>query len=156
MHGHVHAHAVLFSCCYWTGLPWSEVYCGGYDGKMVAIRSLKDDHRGLQHFLAEAAVMTGLSHPHLVQLIGVSLDEKPVFIVTEFMEKGSLLEYLRSRGRDIIQKQDQFGFARDVADGMAYLEHKDLIHRWEGHLCSVAAFDCVPALNQARHAVTRW
>ena len=129
------------------------MYCGGYDGKMVAIRSLKDDHRGLQHFLAEAAVMTGLSHPHLVQLIGVSLDEKPVFIVTEFMEKGSLLEYLRSRGRDIIQKQDQFGFARDVADGMAYLEHKDLIHRWEGHLCSVAAFDCVPALNQARHAV---
>ena len=100
----------------------------------MAIKSLKFHHRGLQQFLAEAAVMTDLSHPHLVQLIGVSLDEKPVFIVTEFMEKGSLVEYLRSRGRAVIQKHDQLGFARDVADGMAYLEHKDLIHRWESCL----------------------
>jgi len=100
----------------------------------VSIKSLKFHHRGLQQFLAEAAVMTELRHPHLVQLIGVSLDEKPVFIITEFMEKGSLLDYLRSRGRAVIQKQDQLGFARDVADGMAYLEHKDLIHRWESHL----------------------
>jgi len=52
-----------------------------------------------------------------------------VFIVTEFMEKGSLVEYLRSRGKAIIQKKDQLGFARDVADGMAYLEQKDLVHR---------------------------
>ena len=148
MHGHVHVYAELFSCCYWTCLPWSEVYCGEYDGKKVAIKSSKHDYRRLQHFLAEAAVMTGLSHPHLVQLIGVSLDEKPVFIVTEFMEKGSLLTYLRSQVRAIIQKLDQLEFARDVADGMAYLEHKDLIHRWEGRLCSVVAFDCVPALNQ--------
>ena len=95
----------------------------------MAIKSLKFHHRGLQQFLAEAAVMTDL-----VQLIGVSLDEKPVFIVTEFMEKGSLVEYLRSPGRAVIRKQDQLGFARDVADGMAYLEHKELIHRWESHL----------------------
>ena len=65
----------------------------------MSIKSLKFHHREQQQFLAEAAVMTDLSHPHLVQLIGVSLDEKPVFIVTEFMEKGSLVEYLRSRGR---------------------------------------------------------
>ena len=110
------------------------MYCGEYDGKTVAIKSSKDDYRRLQHFLTEAAVMTDLSHPHLVQLIGVSLDEKPVFIITEFMEKGSLVVYLRSQVRGIIQKLDQLGFARDVADGMAYLEHKDLIHRWEGHL----------------------
>ena len=101
----------------------------------VTIKSLKDVNQGWQQFLAEAAVMTDLRHPNLVQLIGVNLDEKPVFIITEFMEKGSLVDYLRSRGRAIIQKQNQLGFARDVADGMAYMEHKDLIHRWEGHLC---------------------
>ena len=123
------------------------MYKGEFEGKKVAIKSLKDDHRGLQAFLAEASVMTDLSHPHLVQLIGVSLDEKPVFIVTEFMEKGSLVDYLRTRGKAIIQKKDQLGFARDVADGMAYLEHKDLIHRWEGCLCSWL-FSTVLALNQ--------
>ena len=130
------------------------MYCGEYDGKKVAIKSLKDDHRGLQHFLAEAAVMTGLSHPHLVQLIGVSLDKKPEFIVIEFMQKGSLVDYLRSRGRAVIHKQEQLGFARDVADGMAYLEHKDLVHRWVGHLCSVAGFDC--ASFESGHAVGSW
>ena len=108
--------------------PWSEVYCGEYNGKKVSIK-FHSDHRRLQNFLAEAAVMTDLNHPHLVQLIGVSLDAKPVLIVTEFMEKGSLVEYLRSQDRAIIQKQDQLGFARDVADGMAYLEQTDLIHR---------------------------
>ena len=129
---------------------WSEVYRGEYEGQNVAIKSLKDDHRGLQQFLAEASVMTDLRHPHLVQLIGVSLDEKPVFIITEFMEKGSLVDYLRTRGKAIIQKKDQLGFARDVADGMAYLEHKDLIHRWEGCLCSwlFSIFSIVLALNQ--------
>ena len=67
-------------------------------------------------WLIKATVMMDLSHPHLVQLIGVSLDEKPVFIVTEFLEKGLLVDYLRSQGRAIIQKQEQLGFARDVAD----------------------------------------
>ena len=145
-------YAVLISCCYWTCLPWSEVYSGEYDGKKVAIKLLKDNHRGLQHFLAEAAVMTGLNHPHLVQLIGVSLAEKPAFIVTEFLEKGSLLKYLQSQDRAVIQKQNQLEFARDVADGMAYLEHKDLVHRWEGRLCSVAGFNS--ASFESVHAVS--
>ena len=110
------------------------IHQGEFEGKKVAIKSVKDDYRGLQQFLAEAAVMTDLSHPHLVQLIGVSLDEKPVCIVTEFMEKGPLVDYLRLHGRVVIRKKDQLGFAMDVADGMAYLESKDLIHRWEDGL----------------------
>ena len=105
------------------------IYQGEFEGKKVAIKSLKDDHRGLQQFLAEAAVMTDLRHPNVVQLIGVSLDEKPVFIVTEFIEKGPLVDYLRLQGRAVIRKKEQLGFARDVADGMAYLESKNLIHR---------------------------
>jgi len=52
-----------------------------------------------------------------------------VFIIREFMAKGPLVNYLRLQGRVVIQKKDQLGFARDVADGMAYLETKDLIHR---------------------------
>ena len=114
--------------------PKSEIYHGEFEGKKVVIKSLKDDHRGLQQFLAEASVMTDLRHPHMVQLIGVSLDEKPVFIVTEFMEKGPLVDYLRLQGRVVIRKKEQLGFARDVADGMAYLESKNLIHRWEDGL----------------------
>ena len=117
---------MLSICC---KIPKSEIHQGEFKGKKVAIKSLKDDHRGMQQFLAEASVMTDLRHLHLVQLIGVSLDEKPVFIIREFMEKGPLVDYLRLQGRVVIHKKDQLGFARDVADGMAYLEGKNLIHR---------------------------
>lgn len=59
----------------------------------VAIKTLKDEH-AVQAFLAEASVMTDLRHPHLVQLLGVSLDGgpgQPIYIVTEFLAKVGLL-----------------------------------------------------------------
>ena len=117
-------HIILFLC------PSSVVFSGKYKGGKVAIKSLKDDHKGLQEFLVEASVMTSLSHPNLVNLIGVSVDQKPVYIITEFVEKGSLIEYLQSRGRSVIQRSHQIGFAKDVVNGMVYLERKDLVHRF--------------------------
>ena len=119
------------------------MFSGKYKGEKVAIKSLKDDHKGLQDFLAEASVMTSLSHPNLVNLIGVSVDQKPVYIITEFMEKGSLIEYLRSRGRSVIQRSHQIGFAKDVVNGMAYLERKDLVHRCVCVRACVRACVCV-------------
>ena len=45
------------------------------------------------------------------------------------MGKGSLLEYLRSRGRQCVTKKDQIGFAFDTCCGMAYLESRHVVHR---------------------------
>ena len=70
-----------------------------------------------------------LRHPNLVSLIGVSLDDSPVYLVTEFMAKGSLVDYLRSRGRAVITKQKQLDFSRHVCKGMVYLESKNFVHR---------------------------
>ena len=53
---------------------------------------------------------SALRHTNLVQLMGVVLGET-IYIVTEFMGKGSLVDYLRSRGRSVIQKKDQINFA---------------------------------------------
>ena len=54
-----------------------------------------------------------LRHPNLVQLIGVVMGET-IYIITEFLSKGSLVDYLRSRGRSVITKKDQINFARFV------------------------------------------
>lgn len=75
----------------------------------------------LLHFLGhESVAMTAcglnvnfcstLRHPNLVQLLGVVLGET-TYIVTEFMSKGSLIDYLRTRGRAIITGADQINFA---------------------------------------------
>ena len=52
-----------------------------------------------------------LRHANLVQLLGVVLRET-IQIVTEYMGKGSLVDYLRSRGRNVITRKDQINFAR--------------------------------------------
>ena len=39
--------------------------------------------------------MRKLAHPHLLKVYAVCTKEEPIFIVTELMTHGSLLEYLR-------------------------------------------------------------
>lgn len=73
--------------------------------------------------------MTNLNHTNIVKLLGVSLDRNPFYIVTEFCEQGSLLEYLKTRGQAAIEQKDLVGFARDIAFAMRYLHSKNLEHR---------------------------
>ncbi|XP_046858703.1 tyrosine-protein kinase CSK-like [Xenia sp. Carnegie-2017] len=108
---------------------FGDVWEGLFNQKKVAVKSLKEEGRAAQTFLTEASVMTALNHKNLVMLLGVSLDGSPIYIITEFCEKGSLVEYLRSRGRSVITQKDLIGFARDVANGMCYLESQNFIHR---------------------------
>ena len=46
-------------------------------------------------FLEEAKVMHKLIHPKLVQLMGVCTIADPLYIITELMVNGSLVDYLR-------------------------------------------------------------
>ncbi|GFN92099.1 tyrosine-protein kinase [Plakobranchus ocellatus] len=107
---------------------FGDVYKGSYKGQAVAAKQLKDRDRGGQPFLQEASVMTSLRHPNLVKLIGVVLSDT-IFLVTEFVGKGNLVEFLRSRGRNVITKKDQINFATDTCAAMEYLESKGLVHR---------------------------
>lgn len=46
-------------------------------------------------FLAEAQIMKKLRHTKLIQLYAVCTLEEPIYIITELMRNGSLLEYLQ-------------------------------------------------------------
>ena len=46
-------------------------------------------------FLSEAAIMKKLRHPKLIQLYAVCTLEEPIYIITELMKNGSLLEFLQ-------------------------------------------------------------
>ncbi|XP_067932204.1 tyrosine-protein kinase CSK-like isoform X2 [Watersipora subatra] len=108
---------------------FGDVYKGVYRGTPVAIKSLKEMTRAAQTFLREAQLMTELQHPNLVLLMGVMNDADNILIITEYLSKGNLVDYLRTRGRSVITKVDQINFACDVCKGMAYLEEKKLVHR---------------------------
>eukprot|EP00038_Savillea_parva_P009634 m.184855 g.184855 ORF g.184855 m.184855 type:complete len:767 (+) comp16246_c0_seq1:39-2339(+) len=81
-----------------------------------------------REFLAEAGIMAQFKHKNVVSLHGVVLEGEPIIIVLELMTKGALIDYLKEHAGniDLLQK---ILFARDVADGMAYLASKAFVHR---------------------------
>ncbi|XP_015271180.1 PREDICTED: ephrin type-B receptor 5-like [Gekko japonicus] len=63
----------------------------------VAIKTLKAGYTDEQRreFLSEASIMGQFEHPNVIRLEGVVTKSRPVMIVTEFMENGSLDSFLR-------------------------------------------------------------
>ncbi|CAD5111550.1 DgyrCDS847 [Dimorphilus gyrociliatus] len=106
---------------------FGEVHCGIYKDQKVAIKSLHDKNKAGE-FLKEARFMMTLKHKNLVKLVGIVNKEKTL-IVSEFMEMGSLIDFLRSRGRTKIKKSQLLGFAKDTCEAMCYLEENSVVHR---------------------------
>lgn len=106
---------------------FGAVCVGEYMGQQVAVKNIKCDVTA-QAFLQETTVMTKLQHKNLVRLLGVIL-HNGLQIVTEFMAKGNLVNFLRTRGRLVISTVQLLRFALDVCEGMEYLESQKLIHR---------------------------
>ncbi|XP_006101335.1 tyrosine-protein kinase TXK [Myotis lucifugus] len=94
----------------------------------VAIKAINEGSMSEEDFIEEAKVMTKLSHSRLVQLYGVCIQQKPLYIVTEFMENGCLLDYLRER-KGKLRKEMLLSMCQDICEGMEYLERNCFIHR---------------------------
>lgn len=78
--------------------------------------------------LAPCLSCRNLSHEKLVQLYGVCTKQRPIFIITEYMANGCLLNYLREM-RHRFQTQQLLEMCKDVCEAMEYLESKQFLHR---------------------------
>uniref|UniRef100_A0A3B4B4C0 Tyrosine-protein kinase n=1 Tax=Periophthalmus magnuspinnatus TaxID=409849 RepID=A0A3B4B4C0_9GOBI len=129
---------------------FSDVYKGRWKSHIsVAIKIIKNSELNHQEFIREVEILKRLRHRHLISLFAVCTESPPYYIVTELMEKGSLLEFLRGpegQHQDTVTLVDM---GAQVADGMSYLEENNCIHRdlaarnvlvGEGHICKVADF----------------
>ncbi|KAF4019889.1 hypothetical protein G4228_011401 [Cervus hanglu yarkandensis] len=105
------------------------VYLGQWRAHVqVAIKAINEGFMSEEDFIEEAKVMMKLSHSKLVQLYGVCMQQKPLYIVTELMENGCLLNYLRER-KGKLSKELLLSVCQDVCEGMEYLERNCFIHR---------------------------
>lgn len=108
---------------------FGEVWMGLYNNdRKVAIKNLKMGAMSVEAFLAEANMMKNLQHKRLVRLFAV-VSQEPICIVTEFMENGSLVDFLKTPEGNSLQINTLIDMASQVADGMSFIEQKNYIHR---------------------------
>ncbi|XP_055578598.1 tyrosine-protein kinase HCK isoform X2 [Falco cherrug] len=95
----------------------------------VAVKTMKPGSMSVDAFLEEANLMKTLQHDKLVKLHAVVTREEPIYIITEFMEKGSLLDFLKSEEGNKQPLPKLIDFSAQIAEGMAFIEKRNYIHR---------------------------
>ena len=75
---------------------FGEVWSGYWnENTPVAIKTFRPGAMSKTDFLQEAQIMKNLHHEHLVQLYAICSADEPIYIITELMKHGSLLDYMR-------------------------------------------------------------
>ncbi|KAK7868921.1 hypothetical protein R5R35_014230 [Gryllus longicercus] len=122
----------------------------------VAIKTLRKGatEQEKAEFLKEAQLMSNFKHEHILQLLGVCLDNDPNFIIMELMESGDLLSYLRSSRPQIYMSSgltllDLVTMCVDVAKGCRYLEEMHFVHR------DLACRNCLVSSGDPRTRVVK-
>ncbi|XP_060523893.1 proto-oncogene tyrosine-protein kinase ROS isoform X2 [Cylas formicarius] len=121
---------------------FGEVYEGeakqlgnGASDLKVAVKTLKKgaSEQEKNEFLQEAQLMSHFKHEHILQLLGVCLDNDPHFIIMELMQGGDLLMFLRnSRTQNNVPSLTLIELLKmcvDVSKGCKYLEEMHFVHR---------------------------
>ena len=122
------------------GGGFGEVYRGALpSGTPVAVKVLTQDlalgdAAGLLsagQLMTEVRVLSEVSHPNVVPLLGSALDAPQPCLVYAFMEDGALDERLaRSGGRRALTASERVLILSDAARGLAHLHtHAKIIHR---------------------------
>ena len=114
-------------------------YCIGTDGygKLVALKKLH--HREVEEpafdksFKNEVQVLTQIRHGNIVKLYGFCLHQRCMFLVYEYMEKGSLFCALRNDvGAVELKWMERALIIKDIAHALSYLHHDcnpPIVHR---------------------------
>ena len=119
------------------------------ESSTVAIKVLKEgaNDQTKKEFFREAALMQEFSHPNILRLLGVCIEEEPFCMLFEYMEFGDLNGYLRKHNtsstmksgnhlsgtqvdlRNTLSTQLLVNMSINIAAGLEYLAQHHYIHR---------------------------
>uniref|UniRef100_A0A914WER3 Tyrosine-protein kinase n=1 Tax=Plectus sambesii TaxID=2011161 RepID=A0A914WER3_9BILA len=109
---------------------FGEVWSGTWRGVVeVAVKMMKVGSMSSDAFLEEARIMKKCYHPNLVKLYAVCTKDEPLYIITEYMQNGSLLHYMREGQGKFLELKALVDISAQVANGMLYLENLNYVHR---------------------------
>ncbi|XP_063794089.1 epithelial discoidin domain-containing receptor 1 isoform X3 [Pseudophryne corroboree] len=111
---------------------------------LVAVKLLRADanKNARSDFLKELKILSRLSDPHIIRLLGACLDEDPLCMITEYMENGDLNQFLSSHqlaeedesmeaghSPPCISYPSLLHVALQICSGMKYLSSLNFVHR---------------------------
>jgi len=105
---------------------FGEVFLGKWNESEVAMKRLKDD----EEFEKETNNLRSLKHhPHVVSYFGLSIISNIKYIVMEYLENGSFMNFLSTDEGRNLSFQDLFNMIIDACRGMIHLNQNNLVHR---------------------------
>ncbi|XP_013622569.1 PREDICTED: tyrosine-protein kinase FRK-like isoform X2 [Brassica oleracea var. oleracea] len=110
---------------------YGDLHKGTYCSQEVAIKFLRPERVNtemLREFSQEVYIMRKVRHKNVVQFLGACTRSPTLCIVTEFMSRGSIYDFLHKQ-KCAFKLQTLLKVALDVAKGMCYLHQNNIIHR---------------------------
>jgi len=97
----------------------------------VAVKRLfrsRLDDEGMLKLRKEAAILSSVEHPNVVRLIGLSITDSSLQLVTELLPSGNLRSLLSNENMSL-SWQKRLSFLRDAALGISHLHSLGILHR---------------------------
>eukprot|EP01062_Namystynia_karyoxenos_P025032 TRINITY_DN1980_c0_g1_i1.p1 TRINITY_DN1980_c0_g1~~TRINITY_DN1980_c0_g1_i1.p1 ORF type:complete len:360 (+),score=123.74 TRINITY_DN1980_c0_g1_i1:77-1081(+) len=102
-----------------------------HDSKFYALKILKKQEiirmKQVDHVLTEAAILSDLTHPFVVNMVKGFVDEQRLYILLEYVCGGELFNHLRKAGK-FPNDVSKF-YSAEVMLAFEYLHSKDIIYR---------------------------
>lgn len=104
---------------------------GHADRSPMALKIMKKSEvirlKQVEHVKAEKEVLLSISHPFIVNLLGVFQDEKRLCMLLEYVNGGELFSHLRKEGR--LPNDDAAFYAGEIVLAFQYLHSLHVVYR---------------------------
>lgn len=105
---------------------FGAVYRAIFQTQTVAVKMLESMTAVDRHeFVREVKIMSRLRSPHVTQFYAACLEEKRACLLMEYMEQGSLIQFMQARP---LRYEQKFDYALQLARGLAYLHSRGVVH----------------------------
>ena len=100
--------------------------------QLVAIKIITKesimDLRGKTRFTREISILKRVTHPNIIGLLEIYEDTKNFYLIMEFAEKGTLLDYVNNNGK--LTEDEARKFFIQIISGLDYLHTElNVVHR---------------------------